>query len=156
MPCLGLLCTRCTGTCVDLGYHSGCSEIKSSKHKVFKKKSQFVQILRKAYQTSFCMFCRRHCHQQVSLLVGYTDGRCEETQVEVNWDLEDTNCFVGGGHWMTFKFRNRFRNHKCHTLDFDILVSKPKMSHSGIWRTQIVFVGGGALRLRVSFLIVVW
>ena len=54
-----------------------------------------MQILRKAYQTSFCMFCRRHCHQQVSLLVGYTDGRCEETQVEVNWDLEDTKCFCG-------------------------------------------------------------
>ena len=42
----------------------------------------------------------------MSLLVGYTDGRCEETQVEVNWDLEDTNCFLGelgfGGHKFFF------------------------------------------------------
>ena len=48
--------------------------------------------LRKFYaKTSFCMFCPIHCDQQVSLLVGYTDGRCEETQVEVNWVLGGTN-----------------------------------------------------------------
>ena len=96
--CLGANTThqfRCTGTCVDLGYHSGCSEIKSSKHKVLKNLS-----LRKFYaKTSFCMFCPIHCDQQVSLLVGYTDGRCEETQIEVNWVLGGHKLivFVGGG-----------------------------------------------------------
>ena len=132
MPCLGLLCTRCTGTCVELGYHSGCSEIKSSKHKVFPK------------TLSMCKFSAKHI-RQAFVIVSVEEivaNRWACLLATLTGDVRRHNL-RWSGIWRTQFFLWVGANEWHFSLK---PVSKPKMSHSG----------GGALRLRVSFLIVVW
>ena len=132
MPCLGLLCTRCTGTCVDLGYHSGCSEIKSSKHKVFKKNLSLCKFYAKHIRQAFvCSVEDIVTNRWACLLDTLTGGvRRHKLRWIGIWRTQIV-FWVGATEWhlsfetgfetinvtlLTLTFW--FRNQKCHTLGF--------------------------------------